>query len=246
MCYTFAAAMTEKELEQRFQADRDESIKFQHEANYYLSGFTFPSVSIVKMGEEGPILSHCNWGLIPAWVQDEKKADTIRAFTLNAKSESLTEKPSFKHLLTSNRCIVPASGFFEWKHEGKAKNPYYIFRANSGIMAFAGLYESWCNNRTGEIANTCTIITTSANELVAKIHNTKKRMPVILTRGNEELWIDPKYSEQDALQLLLPLETVEMAAHPISSNISKKNGDKNHRGTIAAVSPPPVQGNLFD
>lgn len=246
MCYTFAAAMTEKELEERFQADRDSAINFVHEPNYCISGFTYPKLAIVKMGEGRTLLSNCNWGLIPSWVKDEEKAKKIRSFTLNARSETLSEKPSFKHLIAQNRCIIPASGFFEWKHEGKAKNPYYIFRPNSGIMAFAGLYENWINNQTGEVMNTCSIITTSANELMAQIHNTKKRMPVILSKDSEKLWVDPNYSEQDALQLLLPFDTYQMDAHPISPRISKRGVDKNNLDTIKRVDPPPVQGNLFD
>ncbi len=242
MCYTFAAAMTEKELEERFQADRD---NFEHHPNYHLYGFVKPSISIVQAKNGKNFLSSAYWGLIPNWVKSKEQADEIRVRTLNARGETLLEKPSFKHLVERNRCVVPVSGFFEWKHEGKLRIPHYIFRKDHVIMALAGLHDLWINPKDGTIVKTCSIITTTANPLMAEIHNTKKRMPVILNSASEKAWLNASTKEAEAMQLLIPFSDQEMMAHPISNFINKRGINRNNKALIAEAPLPPIQGTLF-
>ena len=126
-------------------------------------------------------------GLIPFWAKD----DSIKQYTLNAKIETLNEKPAFKNSV-KNRCLVIADGFYEWKwldEKGRKKQKYLITLPDSDLFAFAGIWSEWQNKSTGEIINSYSIITTEANELMAEIHNSKKRMPVILTKKNEKDWL---------------------------------------------------------
>jgi putative SOS response-associated peptidase YedK len=124
---------------------------------------------------------------LPSWSNDQK----FRINTLNARIETLSEKPSYKSYL-NNRCLILVDAFYEWKwldEKGKTKKQYEITLQDNSPFAIAGIYNTWTNKLTGEILNTYSIITTEAKELMAEIHNTKKRMPVILTPNNEKLWL---------------------------------------------------------
>ena len=142
------------------------------------------------------------WGLIPFWSKD----NTIQQYTLNAKIETLAEKPSFKHSI-NKRCLVIADGFYEWQWldpKGKNKQKYIITLPDNGLFAFGGIWSEWVNKATGEIINTYSIVTTQANELMCEIHNSKKRMPVILTPEFEQAWLggtNTKEFEQIEIEL---------------------------------------------
>lgn len=140
------------------------------------------------------------WGLIPFWAKD----NSIRKNTLNARFETLREKASFRSSL-NNRCLVLSDGFYEWQwldEKGKKKQKYLITRPNEEAFAFAGLYNDWIDKSTGEIVKTYTIITTKANELMANIHNTKKRMPFILSPEIEEAWLMGEELQFQNLELI--------------------------------------------
>ena len=148
------------------------------------------------------------WGLVPRWTQDRDLAHPI----INARAETISQKPSFRHLLKSNRCLIPATGFFEWKKEGKKKMPFYIRMQDSRLFAFAGLWDLW-HDPTGNDIATCTIITTSPNELVAPIHN---RMPVILDRDDETRWLSGEpLSDADLATFLAPYPSAGLEAYPV-------------------------------
>jgi putative SOS response-associated peptidase YedK len=142
------------------------------------------------------VLSLMKWGLVPAWAKDS----SIGSKMINARAEGIESKPSFKKPLRYQRCLIPASAFFEWKGNPGAKAKYRIARKDGDLFGFAGLYEHWRDpNSDGELT-TCTIITTQPNELVAPIHN---RMPVILLPEDEDHWLDPDMSEPDEITSLL-------------------------------------------
>ena len=148
------------------------------------------------------------WGLVPHWVKDRKEAKHL----INARAETLAEKPSFRGLLKGKRCLVPASGFYEWKKDGARKTPFYIRLRESPVFAFAGLYDVW-HDPQGEGYATYTIITTEPNELMAPIHN---RMPVILNREDETRWLSGEVLARDDLaEILTPYPPGEMDAYPI-------------------------------
>jgi putative SOS response-associated peptidase YedK len=144
------------------------------------------------------VLSLMKWGLVPAWAKDP----SIGSKMINARAEGIESKPSFKKPLRYQRCIIPASAFFEWKGNPGAKVKYRIARKDGELFGFAGLYDTWHdrNDPTGGELTTCTIITTQPNELVAPIHN---RMPVILLPEDEDHWLDPDMSEPEEITGLL-------------------------------------------
>lgn len=156
-------------------------------------------------------LSYLYWGLIPHWAKDK----AIGHKMINARAESLAEKPSFKEPFRKKRCLILADGFYEWKKSPSGKIPMYIRLRSGRPFAFAGLWDAW---RLGaEEIISCTIITTSSNELVASIHD---RMPVILTEGYSE-WLDMKERTPESLQgLLRPYPADEMEAYPVSTRVN--------------------------
>jgi len=158
------------------------------------------------------------WGLIPHWVKDPNKS----MHPINAKAETLAEKPMFCGLLKNKRCLVPASGFYEWRKDGKRKIPYYIHLKNSPLFAIAGLYDVWYDAGNGAHP-TYTIITTDANELVAPLHD---RMPVILRREDENCWLTGDTPTSDKMKKILgPYPSCEMDAFPVSSRVNSPDVD---------------------
>jgi putative SOS response-associated peptidase YedK len=165
------------------------------------------------IGHEGRNrLGELRWGLIPSWAKDEK----IGFQTMNAKAETIMEKPAFKLSFQRKRCIIPADGFYEWQKNGSTKQPYRIVPVDKPVFAFAGLYDSWTAPDGSKISS-CTIITTTPNTLMADIHN---RMPVILRREDEAAWLDRTNQDQPYLQsLLVPCDSSAMRAYPVSSAV---------------------------
>lgn len=156
------------------------------------------------------------WGLVPSW--SKKPTSSL----INARSETINEKPSFRHAFRQQRCIIPATGFYEWRKIGSRKTPYFIHMANHDPMAFAGIWESW-RSPEGELVETCAILTTSANEVVAKLHD---RMPVILPRESFDLWLDPaKHDPEELLKLLVPCPPEMIATYPVSTLVNKVGND---------------------
>lgn len=150
------------------------------------------------------------WGLIPSWAKDASIGNKL----INARGETVAEKPSFRSALKRRRCLVVVDGWYEWKQTTKPKTPYLFHRKDGKPLTLAGLWEEWTAPDTGEVVRTCTIITTGPNALMAPIHD---RMPVILTPEGRELWLRPEPQEAATLLPLLvpnadePLDTYEVA-----------------------------------
>ena len=158
------------------------------------------------------------WGLIPHWAKDPK----IGYKTINARAETIADKPMFRSSLKSKRCLVPASGFYEWQATQQGKIPHYIHLNKEALFAFAGLYDIWKNEKEQEVY-TFTIITTSPNTLIEKIHN---RMPVILKESDEEKWLDAEnFSIDKATLLLHSYESSKMDAYPVSRDVNSPDND---------------------
>jgi len=166
---------------------------------------------IVRAGENHAVTMR--WGLIPSWTKDIRAAKPL----INARAETLREKPAFRSLLNARRCLVPASGFFEWKKEGNRKIPFYFRLTDAPLFAFAGLFDQW-HNPDGVSASTYTIITCDANSLVAPAHD---RMPVILSRTAEERWLSPDpVTPEELKKILVPYPTGLMEALPVSERVN--------------------------
>jgi putative SOS response-associated peptidase YedK len=224
MCFTVAIHASREEIEKRFDGSFEEPETFA--PGYYFSAFTFPRLPVIS-GRDNHVIRMYRWGLIPSWVKDEAYAEGIRTKTLNAKCETITEKPSFRNAVKMNRCLVISKGFFEWQNRDNKKIPYYIGLEDDQLFGFAGLYDTWTNPATGEMNYTFTIITTTANPLLAVIHNTKQRMPVILPKEKEQTWIDPGVPLDSALELLVPYDQEKMKAWTISRLVSAPGANKN-------------------
>ena len=152
------------------------------------------------------------WGLIPSWSKDPN----IGYKMINARAETILEKPSFKGAFKHRRCLIIADGFYEWREEGSGKVPVYIFLRDKGPFGMAGIYEVW-KSESGEEIKTCSIITTAANEFMKPIHH---RMPLIIRREDEAVWLDPKTEESALLQILKPCDPSLMDCHDVSSAVN--------------------------
>ena len=159
------------------------------------------------------------WGLLPHWAKDSKIAFKM----INARAETLTEKPAYRSLISRHRCLIPADGFYEWMvgTDGK-KQPIHFHLPSHELFAFAGLWTARTDEETGELLESCTIITTRPNELVAPVHD---RMPVILRSGVEAAWLDPAISKEQALWLLEPYPAGLMVASPASTRVNSVRND---------------------
>lgn len=204
MCYRTQMNKTIGEIEKAFKAKfiSPESYVPQDEIN----AFDFGKTPVIKDENRGEIQLF-NWGLIPYWAKDEG----IKKMTLNAKLETISEKPAFRN--PDGKCVVLANGFFEWQWldpKGKQKQKYFIHPEDQEIFAFGGLYSIWKNPATEKLINSYTIVTTEANDLMSRIHNNKKRMPVVLKKEDIKNWLNGT-SEKD---FAFPYE-VKLKAIPV-------------------------------
>jgi putative SOS response-associated peptidase YedK len=233
MCFTVNVNLIKEELENRFGATLIDPDKYR--PSYYYHAFGLPKIPAICSPEPDKI-KLLQWGLIPSWTRNLEDANTIRYKTFNARAESIDKKPSFSSSVKSKRCIIPVKGFFEWQHAGKEKIPWYIFHSNNEILSIAGLFDDWTESRTGDIYSTFTIITTDANDLMAEIHNSAKRMPVILDKTSESAWKDQSASLEDVLTLLRPCPNEILNAHPVSPLINDRSVDRNTQEVIKPYS----------
>lgn len=178
--------------------------------------------------EDREVLS-AKWGLINSWAKDAKRA----AQQINARAETLESRGAFKDAFQKRRCAVPADGFFEWVGSKKARRPIWFHRADGGLILFAGLYESW-QAKPGEWWRTFTIVTTDANETVARVHD---RMPVVLQAEDVDGWLDSRQEDRSALRALLaPAPDDLLVATPVSSLANSVKND--HPGVLEEVAAP--------
>jgi putative SOS response-associated peptidase YedK len=196
MCSRYSLTKTKEAISKRFGVKLPEEWKPRYNV---APSQTMPVVTNRRPDE----LSFFKWGFIPNWSLDDSSSSNLT----NARSETILTKAPFKQAAKTQRCLVLADGFYEWKKAGKNKVPYRITLASDELFAFAGLWDYWENSK-GEVINTYTIITTNPNLLVGEIHD---RMPVILNREAEELWLSDKLSESDIQTLLKPYDSAKMS-----------------------------------
>ena len=216
MCYFSSISVSFKIIEDRFGVKFIQSESFK--PVFSACGFNLPALPVISnQNSEG--IDLLNWGLIPFWVKDGLAADGIRQRTLNARSETIFEKPAFRQSIISKRCLVLANGFFEWRHIGSETFPYYIQMKNHEPFAFAGVWDRWINPDTKEQIKSFAIITTRANSLLAKIHNIQKRMPVILPREKEKEWLSSGLAKGSIEALLQPFDAEQMEGYQVARKV---------------------------
>ncbi len=208
MCGRFSLFAPNSRLEERFHVINWDEFGWSERYNIAPS----QAVLAIVKGKRGNRAGLLRWGLVPFWAKDAK----IGYKMINARAETVNEKPSFRRLLRRRRCLIPADGFYEWKREETVKQPYRFQLKTKEPFAFAGLWDRWENN--GETIQTCTIITTEANSLVGEVH---PRMPVILTKESEQIWLDRTIQYADQLtSLLVPYDERLMEMYPVSTLVN--------------------------
>ncbi|MFB0523397.1 MAG: SOS response-associated peptidase [Candidatus Bathyarchaeia archaeon] len=242
MCYYYYSIPDLTILEQRYHARFDPSIPFSRV--YFVSGFSKPRLPVIT-NKDTQRIQLLNWGLIPHWVKDEATANKFRVRTLNARAETIHEKRSFRHLITTKRCLVLADGFFEWRHYRGRAFPYYIRLKNHSPFAFAGLWDKWISPSTQQTLATYSVITTKANSLLEKVHNKRKRMPVLLRSEDEQQWLASDLVREEIDSLMVSYDASQMQAHPVSRLVTARKIPRNVPDAIRPATypelPPIVQ-----
>ena len=216
MCGRYSFAVEDALILERFGLRVRTAI---YKARYNCS----PTQNLTVIANDAPdTLKFFRWGLIPSWAKDP----SIGSKLINARAETLEEKPSFKNAFRNRRCLVPSTGFFEWKRDGRdtpghIPTPWHIRMKNGDAFCFAGLWDKWVSS-DGEIVHTFTIITTSPNILMEKIHD---RMPVILHRDDEQRWISAQ-PDPSLVELLKPYPAEMMEAWPVSKLVNSPKIDE--------------------
>ena len=216
MCGRFTLHHSPEEVAKRFEVQR---VLFQSESRYNIA----PSqpIATITTQDEARVLDAHRWGLIPSWAKDPAIGNRM----INARAETLREKPAFKTALSRRRCLVPADGFYEWSTpfadkggtKAKEKTPHYIKMKSGELFALAGLWDEW-KTPEGEMLRSCTIITTAPNEIITPLHH---RMAVILKPEDEEAWLDPDLKDVDELsQLLQPYANDALELHSVSRRVN--------------------------
>jgi len=217
MCGRYRLTAKERYLAEHFGVDDDEIIEWAPRYNIAPT----QQVVVIRQDRQEPKrnFSLMRWGLIPYWSQDI----SIGNRTINAMSETASEKPAFREAMRNRRCLVPADGFFEWKKlSSKRKQPYNIGMLDDSLFAFAGLWDRW-RSSSGETIESCSILTTDANALTRDIHD---RMPAILKPEDYDLWLDPGITDPERVQgLLRPFDPRLMKKYPLSTAVSNVNND---------------------
>jgi putative SOS response-associated peptidase YedK len=196
---------------------------------YYENAFEHLPMPIITAGKPSE-LQMFNWGLIPHNSKSLQEALDIRVSTVNCRSEEMFEKYSFKDAINKGqRCLIPCTGFYEWKHlnNGKTKIPHLIGLKNTKLYSIAGIYSRWKHPQTGQYLYTYSVLTTKANKVMEEIHNTKKRMPVIIPRQHEKDWLNPNLSKDDVIALCQPIDDSAMKAYTVGKLISNPKVERN-------------------
>lgn len=220
MCGRFTLRASPAEIAEAFELLRDLSEWERPRFNIAPT----QSILAVRAGDEGREAARMRWGLIPSWAKDTKLAASM----INARAETVAEKPAYRAAFKRRRCLVPVSGFYEWRRDGKSKVPYLISLRNEELFAFAGLWEKW-KSPDGELVESCTVLTTSPNELMSTIHD---RMPVILKPADYGVWLDPQLDDAGALStLLVSYPSDEMQAEQVSDVVNNARNEVDPRLT---------------
>ena len=249
MCFNVSITRKADEIEEIFNARFIEPERFR--SIFHVSAFSKPFLPVIT-GHRPEDIQLFQWGLIPSWVNEVGKAETIRFQTGNARAETIFEKSSFRSPIKKQRCLVLVDGFYEWQ-EVRGKNyPHYIHLTDHRVFTLAGIWDRWIepgaegperamgsNSRT--VHHTFSVITTRANSLMERIHNKKKRMPVILSREDHPVWLSDSLDADGIASLLQPYDENEMVAYPVSKLVSRKDVNNNVPEVMEPYEYPELQ-----
>jgi putative SOS response-associated peptidase YedK len=207
MCGRFTLRTPKERVKREFQLKVEPAV----EARFNIA--PMQSILAVRQREDVREAVLLKWGLIPSWAKD----DSMSARLINARSETVAEKPAFREAFKRSRCIIPADGFYEWKREGAGKQPFFFSLRDGRPFGFAGLWDKW-RGQDGKVIESCTILTTEANEVLKPVHD---RMPVILHPETYDQWLDDDLRVVESLKELLgPYPASEMTSYPVSAQVN--------------------------
>lgn len=218
MCYTVSIFSKTHVIESDTGALFNNSEEYQ--PFFFVNGFVHPMLPLIR--QQGMrTVEMMQWGLVPNWINSEKDATDIANRTLNARSETVFEKPSFRKSIVSRRGLVPVDGFIEWRHNPQCKQPYLVRNANSALLLLGCVWDEWVSKETGESVTSFSILTTHANRLMSYVHNSKQRMPVIVKPSLIEEWLTSQNRIEVEHLMQSEVEGV-LEAVPLSVEVSKR------------------------
>lgn len=233
MCFHYALTKEKAEIEIQLGVNWDD----EWQPVFHAAGFSFLQMPVITQKQPGRVQLF-NWGLIPHWVKTRADAGKLKTQTLNARSETVFEKPSFRSCIPNSRCLVIADGFFEWMDYQKKKYPHFIQMKDRQLFCFAGIYTSWVDKATGELINSFSILTTGANPMMERIHNLKKRMPVIVPPSLYKKWLQPDLTKEEIQSFFHPYPEENMQEHSISKRITSRTDNPNVPETLEPFTYP--------
>lgn len=213
-----------------------------YEPYYHISGFNHPRLPVIT-GDDPHKVQPVIWGYIPPFAKNLKDAQQYMVKTLNSKTETAWETPMYRSATPVRRCIVLVQGFFEWRwddEKGKTKVPHFIYMPDKKPFALGGLWGDWTDKDTGELFRTCSIYTTEANELMATIHNSKKRMPLIIPEDSWSPFIGKETPADAVKSIMRPFPDGNLQFHEISKLITARGADTNVPEVQEAYNVPPT------
>jgi len=220
MCFYYAVVKTNPKALIENGIINEKQLSFFSDKQF-VKGFDFPVMPVIS-NENPTIIQMFRWGFVPAQTLSIEKATEflLQYNTLNAKAENLFESRLFQNAVQKQRCLVLCSGFFEWRHKNPEKKnsekyPFYVSLKDDGMFVFGGIWEKFTDRNTGEIIHTYAIITTKANDLMELVHNTKKRMPLIIEPEKAMKWLEPDLSDEEIKSYFLPFDSDKLKATPI-------------------------------
>jgi putative SOS response-associated peptidase YedK len=236
VCNRYRLTHSKEYLTERFEVEASDE-ELEDRPRYNIAPTQQVLIVRKEHGEKVRQLTTMRWGLIPSWAKDE----SIGTRTLNARSETVTTTPAFRESIRRKRCLIPADGFYEWQKMGSVKQPYCFEVGEGEVFALAGLWDQW-KSPEGQIVESCTILTTTANSLVADMHD---RMPVIVPPDKYELWLDPDVNAFEAIRdILKPYDANSMRRYPVSRKLNNSKIDDAEFASPVTLETP-TQKQLF-
>ena len=233
MCFTVSMYAKTHVIETDMGAVFDDPDAYT--AYYHVSGFVHPELPVVA-NERPDAIQMMSWGLVPRWTKDAEAADEIRTMTLNARAETIFEKPSFRDAVVKRRALLPVNGFLEWRHDGAAKKPYVVRSRDGHLLTLGCVWEEWTCRGTGEVRRTFSIITTEANGLLSWVHNAKQRMPVIIPTSARTSWLEDA-DRHDVTTLMRPIADGLLEAVPVAKDVSRIKVNMDRPELLAPTGP---------
>lgn len=241
MCFHYSISRDIKDIKDHYQRlfDLDDMDVDDSEFSkiFHANAFSFPLMPVVT-SEDPARIQFFHWGLVPRWQKNKDDAMKFRMNTLNARTETIFEKASFRSAIVRNRCLIPTTGFFESYHKSKKTYPFFISMRSDDLFSFGGIYDEWVDTESGEIYKSFSICTHAAGHLVGTIHNQKERQPLMLCDEAEEQWVRSSLSREQIGAMFHSMDDSLLKAHSVSKRVHSQREDSNVEEVLHTVEYP--------